>query len=147
MGHVEPIDVLLVEDNPHDAELTIRAFKKNNMANHVIVINDGAEAVDYIFCKGNYSDREILQRPKIILLDLKLPKVNGLEILKMIKENPATKTIPVVIVTSSMEDPDIHEAYEIGANSYVVKPVNFDSFVEAINKLGFYWLLVNKPPK
>lgn len=143
---MEPVDVLLVEDNPQDSELTVRAFKKNKMANNIVTINDGAEAVEYIFCRGKYKDRLASQKPKIILLDLKLPKLNGLEILQMIKEDNATKMIPVVIVTSSMEDPDIKKAYEMGANSYVVKPVDFDSFSEAISKLGFYWLLVNKPP-
>ncbi|MBN2402171.1 MAG: response regulator [Spirochaetes bacterium] len=144
---VDPVDVLLIEDNPQDAELTLRAFKKNNLANNIFVIEDGADAVDFLFCKGQYSTREILPHPKIILLDLKLPKIGGLEILKMIKSDQRTKSIPVVIVTSSMEDPDIKTAYEMGANSYVVKPVGFDSFIESIKKLGFYWLLVNKPPK
>lgn len=147
MAMVDPVDVLLIEDNPQDAELTLRAFKKNNLANNIFVIEDGADAVDFLFCKGQYSTREILHHPKIILLDLKLPKIGGLEILKMIKSDQRTKSIPVVIVTSSMEDPDIKTAYEMGANSYVVKPVGFDSFIESIKKLGFYWLLVNKPPK
>lgn len=143
---MEQVDVLLIEDNPQDSELTVRAFKKNRMANNIVTINDGAEAADYIFCRGKYKDREPSRKPKIILLDLKLPKLDGLEILKMIKENNTTKMIPVIIVTSSMEDPDIKKAYDLGANSYVVKPVDFDSFSEAISKLGFYWLLVNKPP-
>lgn len=147
MTNLEAVDVLLIEDNPQDAELTLRAFKKSNLANNIIVIDDGAEAVDYLFCKGKYAGRPFVQRPKIVLLDLKLPKVNGLEILRMIKSDERTKTIPVIIVTSSREDPDIKKAYEVGANSYVVKPVGFDSFMESINKLGFYWLLVNSPPK
>lgn len=146
MERVEAVDVLLVEDNPQDAELTVRAFKKSNLANNIITIDDGEEAVDFIFCRRKYANRDFIHNPKIILLDVKLPKINGLEILKKIKEDERTKSIPVVIVTSSMEDPDIKTAYELGANSYVVKPVDFESFAEAINKLGLYWLLINKPP-
>ena len=147
MSKIEPIEVLLVEDNLKDAELTLRVFKINNIVNNIITLEDGAEAIDFIFCRGKYSNREIMQHPKLILLDLKLPKIDGLEVLKMIKEDERTKTIPVVILTSSVEDPDIQAAYEIGANSYVVKPVGFDSFMEAVKKLGLYWLLVNKSPK
>lgn len=147
MTTVEPVEVLLIEDNSQDAELELRALKKNNLVNSITLIENGADAVDFIFCQGKYSDREMTQHPKLILLDLKLPKINGLEILKMIKEDERTKTIPVVILTSSGEDPDIKTAYHLGANSYVIKPVGFDAFMESINKMGFYWLLVNKPPK
>lgn len=141
---VEQVEVLLIEDNVYDAELILRVFKKNNFANSIIAIEDGEDALDFIFKRGTYSHQFNMQHPKIILLDLKLPKVNGLEILKVIKSDDRTKSIPVVILTSSNEDPDIKTAYELGANSYVVKPINYDNFVESINKLGFYWLLVNK---
>jgi two-component system, response regulator len=140
------IDILLVEDNPEDAELTIRAFKKHNITNRLIHLEDGVEALDFIFCRGKYSQREINNHPKVILLDMKLPKLNGLEVLRTIKSDSRTRTIPVVIVTSSRQDPDIKNAYEYGANSYVVKPVDFNSFVEAMSQLGFYWLLVNQNP-
>jgi len=140
------IEILLVEDNPRDAELMIRAFKKRNLANNLIHVDDGAKALDYLFCKGKYADNINHPLPKIVLLDLKLPKINGLEVLKQIKETESTHTIPVVIVTSSAEDPDIKLAYELGANSYVVKPVNFESFTEVMSNLGMYWLLINKHP-
>jgi two-component system, response regulator len=141
------VDILLVEDNPRDTELTIRALKKHNITNRLIVLEDGAEALDFIFCRGKYADREITNRPKVVLLDLKLPKVNGLEALKAIKSDDRTKMIPVVMVTSSKQDPDMKTAYEYGANSYVVKPVDFNTFVEAMSHLGLYWLLVNQLPK
>ena len=141
------LDILLVEDNPEDAELTIRAFRKHNITNRIIHLEDGAEALDFIFCQGKYQQREIDNHPKVILLDLKLPKVNGLEVLRAIKSDKRTCRIPVVIVTSSQQDPDIKTAYEYEANSYVVKPVDFNSFVEAMSQLGFYWLLVNQASK
>jgi two-component system, response regulator len=147
MNQFSPVDILLVEDNPQDAELTIRGLKKHKFANHIELVEDGAEALDYIFCRGKHAQREMTQRPKVILLDLKLPKINGLEVLKAIKLNEHTQRIPVVILTSSREDPDIKTAYELGANSYVVKPVNFDSFIEAVANLGMYWLLVNQHPQ
>jgi two-component system response regulator len=140
------VDILLVEDNPEDAELTIRAFKKHKITNRLIHLEDGVEALDYIFCRGKYSQREINDHPKVILLDMKLPKLNGLEVLRAIKSDIRTRTIPVVIVTSSSQDPDIKKAYEYEANSYVVKPVDFNSFVDAMSQLGFYWLLVNQGP-
>ena len=142
----ETVDILLVEDNPRDAELTIRALKRRNLANQLLTLEDGAEALDYIFCRGRYEDREITQRPKVVLLDLKLPKVNGLEVLRAIRADERTSMIPVVMVTSSREDPDIITAYDLGANSYVVKPVDFDAFMEAMSRLGLYWLLVNQVP-
>ena len=143
----EIIDILLVEDNPYDVELMMRALKKNNVANPIRHVPDGAEAIDYIFCRGRFGDRHIEQAPKVILLDLKLPKIDGLEVLRQIKQDDRTKHIPVVIVTSSREDPDIKTAYMLGANSYVVKPVEFDVFVEAMKNLGYYWLLVNESMK
>ena len=147
MDNSEAVDILLVEDNPQDAELTIRALKKHNFANRLIVVEDGAEALDFIFCRGKYATRELNHRPKVVLLDLKLPKVSGLEVLSALKQDDRSRSIPVVIVTSSREDPDIKTAYGLGANSYVVKPVNFDAFAEAVSSLGLYWLLVNQPPK
>lgn len=147
MNNPLAVDILLVEDNPQDAELAIRALKKNNLANRLYHVEDGAEALDFLFCRGAYSQREPYTQPKIVLLDLKLPKVGGLEVLKVIKEDPRTKAIPVIIVTSSNQDPDIKTAYSLGANSYVVKPVNFDDFFKAMNNLGFYWLMLNQPPK
>ena len=147
MKQLNPVDILLVEDNPRDAELTIRAFKKRNLANRLIMVEDGAAALDFIFCRGEYARRNMSHPPKVVLLDVKLPKVTGLEVLRAIKTDERTRTIPVVMVTSSREDPDIKAAYELGANSYVVKPVDFDAFMEAMNRLGFYWLLLNEAPK
>jgi two-component system response regulator len=147
MDYPQAIDILLVEDNPQDAELTIRALNKRNLANPLHLVEDGAEALDFIFCRGTYAQREMTNPPKVILLDLKLPKVSGLEVLRVVKENELTRSIPVVVVTSSREDPDIRTAYALGANSYVVKPVNFDAFLDAMSQLGFYWLLLNQPPK
>lgn len=139
----EIIDILLVEDNPQDAELAIRALKKSNLSNNIFTVTDGAEALDFLYCKGKYEGRQSLNKPKVILLDLKLPKINGLEVLAKIKSDQSLKKIPIVVVTSSKEDPDIKEAYELGANSYVVKPVDFDKFIDSIQNLGYYWLLVN----
>jgi len=138
------VDVLLVEDNPQDAELTVRVFKKQNLANRIHTVEDGAEALDFLFCRGEYVSRNGAENPKVVLLDLKLPKVSGLEVLHAMKNNKETRDIPVVIVTSSREDPDIAEAYSLGANSYVVKPVDFKSFADAMSKVGYYWLLVNQ---
>ena len=137
---------LLVEDNPSDAELTMRALKRKNMINKLVWVKDGAEALDFIFAKGEYSERNMEDVPKLILLDLRMPKVDGLEVLHRIKENDLTKKIPVVILTSSSEDRDIVESYKLGVNSYVSKPVEFDAFIDAISTLGFYWILINKPP-
>jgi len=146
MTHLDAVDILLVEDNPRDAELTVRALKKRNLANRLFVVEDGVEALDFIFCRGKYAGRAVAQPPKVVLLDLKLPKLDGLEVLRAIKADERVCRIPVVIITSSHEDPDIQAAYELGVNSYVVKPVNFDAFVEAVSHLGLYWLLVNQPP-
>lgn len=147
MKSLNAVDILLVEDNPYDAELTIRAFKKRNLANYLFTVEDGVEALDFIFCRGKYAQRSMTNPPKVVLLDLKLPKLNGLEVLQAIKTDPQTRSIPVVMITSSAEDPDIKAAYDLGANSYVVKPVDFEAFVEAMSNVGFYWLLVNQPPK
>ncbi len=147
MENLDIVDILLVEDNPSDAELMIRAIQKRNIANPFYVVEDGAAALDFIFCRGLYEERFSARLPRVILLDLKLPKLNGLEVLKAIKSHEKTRTIPVVIVTSSQEDPDIQEAYALGANSYVVKPVSADAFLDAMSNLGLYWLLVNQPPK
>jgi len=146
MPNAEIVDILLVEDNPNDAELIIRALKKRNIANPLHLAKNGAEALDFIFCRGAYSERSLSNPPRVILLDLKLPKVSGLEVLKEIKSDERTRTIPVVVVTSSREDPDIKAAYELGANSYVVKMVDFDDFLNAMSNLGLYWVLVNQPP-
>jgi two-component system response regulator len=142
----QEIEVLLVEDNMSDAEMTIRALKKNNLANRLLHLKDGAEALDFLFGEGKYSGRQIEQIPKIILLDLKMPKVNGTEVLMKVKSDVRTRKIPVVMLTSSREDPDIRECYQLGANSYVVKPVEFDEFHKVISDLGLYWLIVNEPP-
>jgi two-component system, response regulator len=147
LNQVDAVDILLVEDNPQDAELTTRALKKRNLANRLFVVEDGAEALEFIFCRGKYAEREFTSSPKIVLLDIRLPKLNGLEVLDAIKKDERTRSIPVVMITSSNEDPDIKMAYALGANSYVVKPVDFDAFLEAMSNLGFYWLLLNQPPK
>jgi two-component system, response regulator len=144
MNPMNAVDILLVEDNPQDIELTVRALKKHNLANKMFVVEDGAEALDFLFSRGKYAQRDIAHHPKVVLLDLKLPKLNGLEVLRIIKADERINAIPVVMVTSSNEDPDIKAAYALGANSYVVKPVNFDAFVEAMSNLGFYWLLINQ---
>jgi len=138
--------ILLVEDNPDDVELTIRAFKKNNILNRVIVANDGVEALDYLFDTGVHAGRDLKDLPVVILLDLKLPKIDGLEVLKRIRQDNRTKLIPVVILTSSSEQKDVINGYSLGANSYIRKPVEFSQFVEAMRHLGLYWLLWNEPP-
>jgi two-component system response regulator len=141
------VEILLVEDNITDAELTIRELKKHNMANNLIHLKDGEEALDFIFATGKYANtREIQYPPKVVLLDIQMPKVNGIEVLEKIKTDPKTKSVPVVILTSSKENPDIQRCYDLGANSYIVKPVNFDGFAQAIKNLGFYWLLLNQAP-
>ena len=135
----ESVEVLLIEDNASDAELTIRELKKHKMANNLVHLKNGEEALDFIFGTGEQSS------PKVVLLDIQMPKVNGIEVLQKIKSDPRTRLVPVVMLTSSKEDPDIQKCYELGANSYIVKPVNFESFAQAIKNLGFYWLLLNEP--
>lgn len=140
------VEILLVEDNPTDAELCIRALKKNNLANKLVWVKDGEEALDFIFACGKYADRNRKNNPKVILLDLRLPKVEGLEVLRKVKSDERAKTIPVVVLTSSKEDRDITESYNLGVNSYISKPVECAEFVRVISELGLYWLLSNKPP-
>ncbi len=147
MNKTDPVKILLVEDNPQDLELALRALQKAKVSNHIEVVRDGAEALEFIFGEGAYAGRKISDGPKVILLDLKLPKVDGLEVLKRIKSDPRTKMIPVVVLTSSKEQRDVVESYQLGVNSYIVKPVNFERFAEAVRDLGFYWLLLNQPPK
>jgi two-component system, response regulator len=147
MEDFSAIEILIVEDNPRDAELTVRALKKNNLANNILVAKDGDEALDFFFCRGKFENRSFTNPPKVVLLDLKLPKVNGLEVLKIVKADKRTANIPIVVVTSSKQEPDIKDAYALGVNSYVVKPVDFDQFINAMSSLGLYWLLVNEPFK
>jgi two-component system response regulator len=139
------VEILLVEDNPNDLKLALHAFKKQNLANYVRVARDGAEALEFIFCTGRYADRHIEERPLVVLLDLKLPLVDGVEVLRQIKADSRTQTIPVVVLTSSQEDRDRVDTYRLGVNSYIQKPVDFDQFTEAVRQLGFYWILLNKP--
>jgi CheY-like chemotaxis protein len=146
MAHPKEIDILLVEDNPSDAELTQRALRKNDLAERLFIVRDGAEAIDFLFCTGEFAHRGIQNRPKVVFLDLKLPKMDGLEVLRRIRADERTKTIPVVVLTSSHEERDVSESYKLGVNSYVVKPVEFDMFYKAVSDLGTYWLLLNKSP-
>ena len=140
------IEILLVEDNPDDLEMSLHALRKAKIANRVQVARDGQEALDFIFCEGDFADRTMDHGPRVILLDLKLPKVDGLEVLKRIKSDPLTKKIPVVILTSSKEQNDVIESYDLGTNSYIVKPVSLDQFVAAVQNMGMYWMLLNQPP-
>jgi two-component system response regulator len=138
------VEILLVEDSINDAELTIHALRKNNVASHIIHLKDGAAALDFLFGKGKYKGRNLDNKPKVILLDLKMPKVSGLEVLEKISANELTQKIPVVVLTSSKEHPDVEKAYKLGANSYIVKPVDFENFRKAVNDLGIYWLHLNQ---
>jgi two-component system, response regulator len=140
------VEILLVEDNPNDLELTLHALKYHNLANQIDVARDGAEALDYIFCRGSHSDRSILDGPRLILMDLKLPKVDGFEVLRQIKADPQAKKIPVVMLTSSKEEHDLVESYRLGVNSYIQKPVNFEQFIDVVRQMGMYWLLINQAP-
>jgi len=146
MSETNEIEILLVEDSPDDLDMALRALRKANLANKIQVARDGAEALEFIFCEGPHAGRKIECAPKVILLDLKLPKVDGFEVLRRIKGDPRTKTIPVVILTSSKEQRDVIESYHLGVNSYIVKPVNFEGFATAVGELGMYWLLLNQPP-
>ncbi len=139
--------ILLVEDNPDDEKLTMRAMQKNNIANQIVVAHDGAEALDYIFCKGKHAGRDVNDSPQLILLDLNLPKIGGLEVLRQIRANARTTLYPVVILTSSKEERDLVESYRLGANSYIRKPVDFKQFSEAVRQLGLYWLVLNEVPE
>lgn len=147
MNNSYQTEILLVEDDPQDLELTMRSLKKANLANRIAVARDGAEALDFIFCEGDYAGRSMLDAPRLVMLDLKLPKIDGLEVLKRIKADSRTRALPVVVLTSSREQRDIVESYNLGVNSYVVKPVQFDQFAEAVRELGFYWLLLNQSPR
>jgi CheY-like chemotaxis protein len=140
------VEVLLIEDSPTDAELCTRALKKHKLANDLVWVKDGAEALDFLFARGSYSGRDMMYPPKLVLLDLRLPKVDGLEVLRQVRADERLKTLPVVILSSSKEDRDIAESYRLGANSYVSKPVEFQEFADAVAKLGLYWLLINRPP-
>ena len=140
------IDILLVEDNPHEAQLTIRSFNQSKLANKLLHLSDGEEALDFIFARNKYICRNVENVPKLILLDLKLPKVSGMEILKAIKEDNRTKIIPVIVLSSSQEEPDIISSYKLGVNSYIVKPVSFESFSKAVVEVGMYWIFLNVPP-
>ncbi len=145
MNEGTAIEILFVEDNPHDLELALRALERSHLSNKIHVVRDGAEALEFIFCEGAYAGRQISNVPKVVLLDLKLPKVDGLEVLKRMKDDERTRFIPVVVLTSSKEQSDIVASYKLGANSYIVKPVDFESFSGAVRDLGFYWLLLNQP--
>ncbi len=145
--NLDSIELLLVEDNINDAELTVRELKKHHLANNLFHVKDGEEALEFLFASGKYAgSRNVNHAPKVVLLDIQMPKINGIEVLQQIRADERTRTTPVVILTSSKEDPDIQKCYKLGANSYIVKPVNFERFAEAIKNLGFYWLLLNQPP-
>ncbi|HTF18504.1 MAG TPA: response regulator [Chryseolinea sp.] len=144
---MEIVEILLVEDNEFDAKLTIRALMKKNLGNNLVHVSDGAEALDFLFARGEYAHRQVSDVPKVILLDLNMPKIGGLEVLREIRKHEETKFIPVVVMTSSKEDSDIVDSYKFGVNSYVVKPVEFENFSKAVADLGMYWVLVNQGPK
>jgi two-component system response regulator len=146
MNEANPIEILLVEDNLDDLDMTLRALREANLANRIQVARDGVEALEFIFCQGKHADREIEDGPKVVMLDLKLPKIDGMEVLKRIKSDLRTRAIPVVMLTSSKEQKDVVESYGLGVNSYIVKPVNFEGFATAVENLGMYWLLLNQPP-
>jgi two-component system response regulator len=140
------LELLLIEDNMNDAEMTIRALRKRKVANDIIHLTDGAMAIDFLFGLGEYEGRDINLKPRVILLDIKMPKVDGIEVLQRLKSEEITRSIPVVMLTSSKEHPDVQKCYDLGANSYIVKPVGFENFIEAISSLGVYWVLINEPP-
>ena len=147
MNEANEVEILLVEDNQDDLDMALRALRKANLANRIQIARDGAEALEFIFCEGAFAGRNFSSPPKVILLDLKLPKVDGIEVLKRVKGDQRTKAIPVVILTSSKENRDVVESYHLGVNSYIVKPVNFEDFFTAVRDLGLYWLLLNQPQK
>lgn len=143
--HNTEVEILLVEDSDLDAEITIRALRKNKISNHIVHLSDGVKALDFLFCNGEYSNRDITQKPRLILLDLKMPKIDGTEVLAVLKSHVETQSIPVVVLTSSKEHPDVNKCYNLGVNSYIVKPVGFQNFMEAIATSGIYWMLINQP--
>lgn len=146
MGALSEVEILLVEDDPHDVELTLRALKRVNLTNRIHVVRDGVEALDFLFSRRTYAEREGADMPKVVLLDLKLPKLDGLDVLAQIRQDERTRLMPVVVLTSSREAPDIQRSYALGVNSYIVKPVEFETFVRAVSEAGLYWLLLNQPP-
>ena len=146
MDQFERIDILLAEDNPRDAEMTQRARRKQNLGNRVYWVNDGAEALDFVFCRGAYADRGVSRPPKLVLLDIKMPRVDGIEVLRQLKSNELARSFPVVVMTSSNEERDVVESYRLGVNSYIVKPVEFASFSEVVTNIGLYWVLTNRVP-
>src|ERR1044071_4608611 len=146
MTSLTDVEILLVEDNPNDVELTLRALQKQNLASKVFVVKDGAEALEFIFATGAFRERRIENRPKVILLDLKLPKIDGIEVLRRVKSDERTRHTPVVMLTSSQEERDVLDTYNLGVNSYIVKPVDFSNFVHAVSELGIYWGILNKVP-
>jgi len=143
---MKEVEILLVEDDPNDVELTLRVLRKNNLANKIHVVGDGEEALDFLFCRGKYADRQLDNPPRVVFLDLKLPKLNGLEVLKELKSDPRTQPIPVVVMTSSREQRDLVQGYRLGVNSYIQKPIAFEEFQMVIKDLGYYWLIVNQQP-
>ena len=147
MAESDAVEILLVEDNASDAELALHAFQKDKLANRIQVVRDGAEALDFLFCRGHFSRRQFDDAPRLVLLDLKLPKVDGLQVLEQVKQDPRTKAIPIIVLTTSREERDLVKSYKLGVNSYIQKPVNFAEFQDVVRQLGMYWLLVNsKPP-
>ncbi|HEX9398153.1 MAG TPA: response regulator [Burkholderiales bacterium] len=147
MNEIDQVEILLVEDSKTDAEMTLRALRRNNLANRVHWVKDGEEALEYMFCTGAYAGRDRAAGPKLIMLDIKMPKVDGIEVLRRLKADAATRSIPVVIMTSSNEESDVIESYKLGANSYIVKPVQFEAFLETVAKIGLYWVLTNRVPQ
>ena len=147
MENLEQIEILLAEDSPKDAEMTQRALRKHNLGNRVHWVKDGAEALDFLFCRGAYADHDMTRPPKLVLLDIKMPKVDGIEVLRQVKADERTRVIPVVVMTSSNEERDVMESYRLGVNSYIVKPVEFASFLEVVAKIGLYWVLTNRVPE
>lgn len=147
MASFEQIEILLAEDSSADAEMTLRALRRHNLTNKVHWVKDGEEALDYVYCRGGYSDRNPVSTPKLLLLDIKMPKVDGIEVLRRLKGDESTRHIPVVVMTSSNEERDIVESYRLGVNSYIVKPVEFQTFLETVSKIGLYWMLTNRVPR
>ena len=147
MTDQDAVEILLVEDNPKDAEMTQRALRKHNLGNKLHWVKDGAEALDYLFCTGDYAARDLDRPPKLVLLDIKMPKVDGIEVLRQVKENARTRLIPVVVMTSSNEEKDVVESYRLGVNSYIVKPIEFAVFFDTVSKIGLYWVLTNRVPE
>jgi CheY-like chemotaxis protein len=147
MNENHEVEILIVEDSQDDLDMTLRALGKANLANRIQIARDGAEALEFIFCQGAHANRKVENGPRLILLDLKLPKIDGLEVLRRVKGDPRTKIIPVVVLTSSKEQKDVIESYKLGVNSYIVKPVELEGFIAAVQELGMYWMLLNEPPK